>query len=121
MNSPRSEVETAFVIHPQVLTRFPDYNDFLAEVDRLLHRLDLEGVLQVASFHPQYQFAGTEPDAVENYTNRSPFPMLHLLREISITEVAAEPDVLLGIPERNIETMRKLGLATLRGSKFPTC
>ena len=121
LNSPRSEVETAFVIHPQVLTRFPDYNDFLAEVDRLLQRLGLEGVLQVASFHPHYQFAGTAPDAVENYTNRSPFPMLHLLREISITEVAAEPDVLLGIPERNIETMRKLGLATLRGSKFPTC
>jgi hypothetical protein len=105
---PRSEVETAILIHPHVLNDFHDYNDFLSEADRLLRRMKLDGVVQIASFHPRYQFEGTEPDAPENGTNRSPFPMLHLLREISITEVADDPDVLLGIPERNIRTMRRL-------------
>ena len=112
--APRSTVETTLLIHPNALTEFRDYNDFLADADRLIHRLKLNSVVQIASFHPQYQFEGTEPDAVENYTNRSPFPMLHLLRETSITEVASDPDVLLGIPERNIETLRKLGLTKLR-------
>jgi hypothetical protein len=107
-NSPRSEVETAILIHPHALANFLDYNDFLAEADRLLRRMSLDGVIQIASFHPRYQFEGTGPDAPENGTNRSPFPMLHLLREISITEVADDPDVLLGIPERNIATMRRL-------------
>lgn len=106
--APRSEVETAILIHPHVLTDFLDYNDFLAEADRLLRRMKLDGAIQIASFHPRYQFEGTEPDAPENGTNRSPFPMLHLLREISITEVADDPEVLLGIPERNIATMRRL-------------
>ncbi|MFO0806793.1 MAG: DUF1415 domain-containing protein [Gemmataceae bacterium] len=106
--APRSEIETAILIHPHVLMDFLDYNDFLAEADRLLRRMKLDGVVQIASFHPRYQFEGTEPDAPENGTNRSPFPMLHLLREISITEVADDPEVLLGIPDRNIATMRRL-------------
>jgi hypothetical protein len=106
--APRSEIETAILIHPHVLTDFLDYNDFLAEADRLLRRMKLDGVVQIAGFHPRYQFEGTEPDAPENGTNRSPFPMLHLLREISVTEVADDPEVLLGIPERNIATMRRL-------------
>lgn len=106
--APRSEVETAILIHPQVLNDFLDYNDFLSEADRLLRRMKLDGVIQIASFHPRYQFEGAEPDAPENGTNRSPFPMLHLLREISVTEVADNPDVLLGIPQRNIETMRRI-------------
>ena len=72
------------LIHPHVLQDFLDYNDFLDEADRLLAELDLEGVLQVASFHPRYQFAGTGEDDIENYSNRSPYPMLHLLREASI-------------------------------------
>lgn len=107
--APRSEVETTVLIHPCVLTEFRKYNDFLGEADTLIGSLRLRGVIQIASFHPQYQFEGTEPDAVENYTNRSPYPMLHLLREESITEVARDPDVLLGIPERNIELLRSLG------------
>lgn len=106
--APRSEVETTILIHPHVLADFLDYNGFLAEADRLLRRMKLDGVVQIASFHPQYQFEGTELDAPENGTNRSPYPMLHLLREISVTEVADNPEVLLGIPERNIETMRRL-------------
>jgi hypothetical protein len=71
----------------------------------------LEGVIQVASFHPQYQFAGTKPDDVENFTNRSPYPMLHLLREASVTAVNDDPEKIAEIPRRNIETLRRLGLA----------
>lgn len=107
--APRAVVETSFLIHPQVLPAFADYNDFLPEADRLIRDLGLRGVIQVAGFHPEYQFAGTAPDAVENYTNRSPYPMLHLLREESIAEVAGDPAALAAIPLRNIETLRGLG------------
>src|SRR3954462_5488311 len=86
--APRAEVETTLLIHPRALADFLDYNDFLADADRLVRDLGLRGVIQIAGFHPAYQFAGTAPDAAENYTNRSPHPMLHLLREDSITEVA---------------------------------
>ena len=88
--------------------------DFLGEGDRLLGSLGLRGIIQIASFHPAYQFAGTEPGAVENFTNRSPYPMLHLLREESITAVAAGPDELAEIPRRNVETLRGLGIARVR-------
>jgi hypothetical protein len=113
--TPREEIETTILIHPHCLTAFLDYNDFLADADRLLKRTRLAGVIQIASFHPQYQFQGTEPDAPENRTNRSPHPMLHLLREVSITEVAKDPAVLLGIPERNIELMRRLFSGNVMG------
>ncbi len=105
-----ASIETTLLIHPQVLGDFLDYNDFLAVGDQLIRDLNLRGTIQIASFHPDYQFAGTAQDAVENYTNRSPFPMLHLLREESISKVANDPDELLKIPERNIETLRKLGI-----------
>jgi hypothetical protein len=111
VTAPRSEVETTLLIHPHALAEFLDYNDFLFDADDLVDDMRLRGVVQVASFHPHYQFAGTDPDAVENYTNRSPHPMLHLLREDGITEVAANPDFLAGIPERNVEMLRRLGLA----------
>jgi hypothetical protein len=111
--APPDGVETTLLIHPQVLTAFLDYNDFLDVADAAIERLGLTGVLQVASFHPQYQFAGTMPDDVTNYTNRSPFPILHLLREASVeAAVAAFPDA-AEISERNIETMRRLGLRRL--------
>jgi hypothetical protein len=109
--APRVEVETTLLVHPGVLAAFPDYNDFLSTADALIRRLGLRGVIQIAGFHPRYRFAGTAPDAVENYTNRSPYPMLHLLREESITEVAADPDALLGIPARNVAMLRGLGRA----------
>jgi hypothetical protein len=105
--SPSTQIETTLLIHPHVLGNFLDYNDFLGVVDQLLEELRLCGIIQVASFHPQYQFAGTEPNAAENYTNRSPYPMLHLLRETSVSQVAS--DEVLKIPRRNIETMRNLG------------
>jgi hypothetical protein len=107
----RSEVEMTLLIHPHALLDFLDYNDFLHDADRLLDQLGLRGEIQIASFHPAYQFAGTEPDAVENYTNRSPFPMLHLLREVSVTEVNTDPDATAAIPERNVATLKALGLA----------
>ncbi len=102
-------VETTLLIHPRVLADFLDYHDFVGMGERLIEDLGLEGVIQIAGFHPKYQFADTEPEDVENYTNRSPYPMLHLLREESITAVAGDPEALDAIPQRNIETMRTLG------------
>lgn len=105
------QVEMTLLMHPRVLQDFLDYNDFLELADAAVEQLDLGGVLQIASFHPDYQFAGTAPDDIENYTNRSPYPTLHLLREASIDQaVAAFPDA-ADIFERNIETMQRLGLA----------
>jgi hypothetical protein len=105
----RAEVETTLLIHPHALTDFLDYNDFLDVADAAVESLGLAGVLQVASFHPAYQFAGTAPDDADNLSNRSPHPTLHLLREASIDEaVAAFPEAAT-IYERNIETLRRLG------------
>lgn len=102
-------IDTTLLIHPRVLEDFLDYNDFLDVAEAAVAELGLEGEIQVASFHPQYQFADTEPDDVENYTNRSPYPILHLLREASVERaVEAFPDA-SGIFEKNIETMRRLG------------
>ena len=104
-----SEIDTTLLIHPHVLTDFLDYNDFLEVVDVALEDVELDGELQVASMHPQYQFADTELEDITNYTNRSPYPTLHLLREDSIdAAVAAFPEA-EQIFEKNIETMRKLG------------
>jgi hypothetical protein len=108
-SSPLAQIETSLLIHPCVLGRFLDYNDFLGEADQLLADLELAGTIQIAGFHPDFQFADAEPGAVENYTNRSPYPMLHLLREQSITDIAADSSELLAIPRRNVETLRLLG------------
>ena len=103
------QVEMTLLMHPQVLQDFIDYNDFLDVADATVEQLGLGGILQIASFHPQYQFAGTEPDDIDNFTNRSPYPTLHLLRESSIDQaVAAFPEA-SEIYERNIETLRRLG------------
>jgi hypothetical protein len=107
-------VETTLLIHPHVLGDFLDYNDFLDVADAALESLDLEGVLQVASFHPAYQFAGTDPDDAANCTNRSPYPMLHLLREESVAravEAFPDPDAIV---ERNLATMARLGAGGYR-------
>lgn len=107
-------IETTLLIHPAVLQAFYDYNRFLGSADRLLVKLGLEGVYQIASFHPDYQFGGTDPDDVENYTNRSPYPMLHLLREDSLERAIADyPDV-DQIPARNIERMKAVGRDALQ-------
>jgi len=104
-----AEIDTTLLIHPHVLTDFLDYNDFLEVADAALEEVDLAGDLQVASMHPHYQFADTEPDDITNYTNRSPYPTLHLLREDSIDKaVEAFPEA-EQIFDKNIETMRTLG------------
>ena len=104
------EIETTLLIHPAVLTDFLDYNDFLGVAEATVAHLGLEGVIQIASFHPHYRFAGTAEDDVENYTNRSPYPLLHLLREASVERaVAAFPDA-AEIYGKNIATMRALGI-----------
>jgi uncharacterized protein len=107
-------IETTLIIHPMVLTDFFDYNDFLNDADDLLVALDLEGIIQIASFHPQYQFAGTAANAPENNTNRSPFPMLHLLREQSIEQALESGQDAEAIVTRNIATMNHLGNAGWR-------
>ncbi|MBI1889757.1 MAG: DUF1415 domain-containing protein [Burkholderiales bacterium] len=108
------QTDTTLLIHPQVLTDFLEYNDFLNVADAMLEKLDLAGELQVASFHPAYQFADSAPDDITNYTNRSPYPMLHLLREASIERaVAAIPDA-ADIYEKNMTTLKALGLAGWR-------
>jgi hypothetical protein len=105
----REKTDTTLLIHPKVLGDFLDYNDFLELADQLLEDLDLDGELQIASFHPQYQFAGTDIDDVTNFTNRSPYPTLHLIREDSIDEaVKAFPEA-EAIFETNMQTMEKLG------------
>lgn len=110
-----STIETTLLIHPYALADFLDYNDFLEEADRLIDRLSLRGVIQLASFHPDYRFAGTVPDAPENYSNRSPYPMLHLLREESVTAAAAGSSDLDEIPRRNVELLRRLGRQKILG------
>jgi uncharacterized protein len=108
--APPEEIETTLLIHPHALTDFLDYNDFLGVAEAAVADLGLEGVIQIASFHPRYQFAGTGADDIENYTNRPPYPMLHLLREASVERaVAAFPEA-AEIYERNIATMRRLGI-----------
>ena len=102
-------IETTLLIHPEVLRDFYDYNEFLNLADRLLKEMQFEGIYQVASFHPNYQFANTSPEDVENYTNRSPYPMLHILREDSLEKAIANyPEIDL-IPEKNIELMESMG------------
>ncbi|MNR88101.1 hypothetical protein D3C72_190310 [compost metagenome] len=103
-------IDTTLLILPDVLDDFLDYNDFLDVADTAIEELGLDGEIQIASFHPDYQFAGSKTDDIENYTNRSPYPILHLLRETSIERaVAAFPEA-EDIYEKNMETLRQLGL-----------
>lgn len=103
------DCETTLLIHPWVLADFIEYNDFLGICDEVVAELGLEGVLQVASFHPQYQFAGSQPDDIENCTNRSPHPILHLLREASVERAVAAVGDAEEIYRRNMRTLRSLG------------
>ena len=105
-----AQLDTTLLIIPDALNDFDDYNGFLPRADRILKRMRLTGVLQIASFHPQYCFADSTPEDIENYTNRAPYPILHLLRESSIANgILAFPDAAV-IYERNQETLRQLGL-----------
>lgn len=103
-----AEVDTTLLVHPGVLDDFIQYNDFLDVADAALRSLGFVGEFQIASFHPRYQFAGTRPEDASNRTNRSPYPTLHLLREASIERAVADFPGAAGIPERNLETLRRL-------------
>ena len=104
-----SRLDTTLLIHPHVLTDFLDFNWFMELADQALEQMGLEGVLQVAHFHPQFQFADTAADDITNYTNRSPYPTLHLLREDSVDRaVDAFPDA-AAIYQKNMATLRALG------------
>lgn len=115
-------VDTTMLVHPQALQDFLDFNDFLDVAEAALEDLGLDGTLQIASFHPQFQFEGTEPDDPGNFSNRAPYPTLHLLREDSIERaVAAFPEAET-VYERNIATLRGLTPAQWRavfGARAP--
>ena len=114
LDTPAESIDTLLLIHPWVLNDFFDFNDFTGLADELLDQSGLSGVLQIASFHPQYQFAGVAADDVTNATNRSPFPTLHLLREDSLDRaIDSVPDT-DQIVERNLAQMNALGDAGLR-------
>ena len=108
-NADKEMIDTTLLIHPHVLNDFLDYNDFLEIADATVEELGLSDEIQIASFHPQYQFVDTELGDITNFTNRSPYPTLHLLREASVEKaVAAFPDA-ADIFEKNKETLQKLG------------
>ena len=107
--TPASEIDTTLLIHPTLFEDFLDFNDFLEIAEGVVDEHGLEGVVQLASFHPQFQFDGTEPDDIGNYTNRAPFAIVHLLREDSVERaVDAFPEA-DAIFEANIATLEKLG------------
>jgi hypothetical protein len=101
--------DTTLLMAPRCLQDFLDFNDFLDEADAVLAELGLEGELQIASFHPQFQFAGTAPDDISNYTNRAPYPTLHLLREASIDRAVEAFPQAEAIFEKNMQTLEDLG------------
>jgi hypothetical protein len=109
LRTPVARLDTTLLVHPHALADFEDYNDFLDSADALLHERGCRGVVQIASFHPDYCFAGSEPDDPANWSNRSPHPMLHLLREQSVSDALATVSDPAAIPERNVERLRSIG------------
>jgi hypothetical protein len=103
------QCETTLLIHPRVLNDFGDYNEFLGDCEQAVERLGFSGELQIASFHPLYRFAGAGAHDIENYSNRSPYPMLHLLRERSVARAVATFEGIDAIGTRNMATLRRLG------------
>lgn len=107
-HTPAMTLETTLLVVAEMLADFDDYNQFLDEVDVLLRRCGWEGRYQVATFHPQYRFEGTAPEDNSNLTNRSPWPVLHIIREASIDQAAAEYPAVDDIPDRNIQKVESL-------------
>lgn len=107
--SSENEIATTLVVFPTSLGEFSTFLDVAETVRHAMEDAGAAGILQIATFHPDYQFAGTEPDALENYTNRSPFPIVHILREDDVSEAVDNHPDPEGIPERNIERLREMG------------
>ena len=110
-DTPAEQIETTLLVHPTLFPEFEVFNDFLNVVDDVVAEHELDGVIQVAPFHPAFQFEGTEPDDITNHTNRSPYPTLHLLREASVERAAESGDDADTIVERNQQRLRELGVA----------
>jgi hypothetical protein len=110
-------IDTTLVIIPGLLQDFKDFNEYLAITDEILLEMHLIGDFQIASFHPKYQFAGTDLESPENYTNRSPYPMLHLLREESIEKALKNIPHPEDIPKENIKKMYEMGIEKLKNWK----
>lgn len=108
-DTPPEQIDTTLLIHPEVLTQFEDFNEFLGPAEKALRLSGLAGEIQIASFHPQYQFAGTDAEDITNYTNRAPYPILHLLREASVSRAVDSVTDPGAIVEANMETLRNLG------------
>jgi len=107
--TPAEQIDTTLLIHPTLFSDFLDFNDFLEIAEGVVDEHELDGVIQLASFHPKFQFEGTEPDDIGNYTNRAPFAILHLLREESIERAVQSFPQAEAIFEENIRTLEKLG------------
>lgn len=108
------DIDTSFIIHPDLLLDFDDYLDFVDYIQTVMQEMDLTGVIQLATFHPDYQFEGTQMNDPENYTNRSPYPMIHLLKEESVTHAVDHYADVEAIPQRNIDRMNELGLQGIK-------
>lgn len=106
-----AKTDTAFLIHPFALQNFEEYNEFIGWTMNFLEESSLEAVVQIASFHPEYRFAGTSADDITNCTNRSPLPMLHLLRESSVDAALTALPEAAQLVEKNLDTLRNLGTA----------
>lgn len=115
-NEPASLIETSLLIFPKALSDFQDYLDFTDWMQAVLEETELEGAIQVASFHPDYQFAGSLANDPANYTNRSPFPMIHFIREASISKALEHYPNPEKIPERNIALLQSMGLAAVEAA-----
>lgn len=111
VRSDRNVIETTLLIAPAIHPDFLDFNDLVGDAEGEVERLGLRGTIQVVGFHPKFRFDKVAEDAPENYTNRSPYPMLHLLREISVTEAAGSFGDLAQVPKKNTATLQKLGVA----------
>lgn len=110
-DTPADEIDTTLLVHPSLFPDFFVFNDFLNVVDEVVEEHELDGEIQVAPFHPAFQFEGTEPEDADNLTNQAPYPTLHLLREASIDKAVASGDSADTIVERNLKTVRQLGRA----------
>jgi len=111
--TPRSECETTLLIAPAMLPDFQDFIDVVGVAEELVTDLGLSGVIQIVAFHPRFRFAGADENAPKNYTNRSPYPLIHLLREVSVSEVADGTIRLSDIPRQNTATLEKMGIANI--------
>ena len=114
VESSEKEVETTLIIHPNQLLDFEAYLDFVEAGNALIASMQLEGVIQIASFHPSYRFAGESENDAANYSNRSPYPMLHLLREETLTKAIDNHPDIDSVPEKNIALLREMGEAAIK-------